>query len=92
MKYRNRTEIIRDILQTASSNGNGVGKTKILYNAFLSTNQVREYLTILTDYGLLQYELGSEKFRITEKGLIFLKLCDQIGGLLEEEEDQRQLQ
>jgi predicted transcriptional regulator len=85
MKYRNRTEIVRDILQIASSNDNGAGKTKIMYNAFLSHYQLKEYLTMLTDNGLLQYELGNEKFRITEKGLIFLKLCDQIGGLLEEE-------
>ena len=85
MKYRNRTEIIRDILQTVNNKGNSAGKTHIMYNAFLSFNQVKEYLTILTDYGLLQYELGNEKFRITEKGLIFLKLCDQIGDLLEEE-------
>jgi predicted transcriptional regulator len=85
MKYRARTEIIRDILQTVNNKGNGAGKTQIMYNAFLSYNQVKEYLTILIDNGLLQYELGDEKFRVTEKGLIFLKLCDQIGGLLEEE-------
>ena len=77
-KYRSRTEIIHDILQTASSDGNGVGKTKIMYNAFLSYHQVRDYLTILVDNGLPQYDLDNQKFRITEKGLNFLQLCDQI--------------
>jgi|SRR5918993_1747122 predicted transcriptional regulator len=70
-KYRSRTEIIHDILQTANSNGNGVVKTKIMYNAFLSYHQVQEYLTILIDNGLLQHDLGNQKFRITEKGLAF---------------------
>ncbi len=88
-KYRSRTEIIRDILQTARSDGNGVVQTKIMYNAFLSYHQVKEYLTILIDNGLLQHDLGNQKFRITEKGLRFLQLCEQIGDLMEKEQ-QRQ--
>ncbi|MFL6405037.1 MAG: winged helix-turn-helix domain-containing protein [Nitrososphaeraceae archaeon] len=40
-KYRTRTEIIHDILETARSDGNGVGKTKIMYNAFLSYYQMK---------------------------------------------------
>jgi predicted transcriptional regulator len=88
-KYRSRTEIIHDILQTASSDGNGMGKTRIMYNAFLSYHQVRDYLTILVDNGLLQYNLTSQKFRITEKGLSFLQLCDQIGDLIKKEEERR---
>jgi len=81
-KYRSRTEIIHDILQTARSTGNGAGKTRLMYNAFLSYNQVKEYLTILIDNGLLQYDLDNQKFRITEKGLNFLQLCNQRGNLL----------
>ena len=71
-KYRSRTEIMCDILQSARSDGNGAGKTKIMYNAFLSYNQLKEYLTILIDNGLLQYDIGNQRFRITEKGLSFL--------------------
>ena len=84
-KYRSRTEIIHNILQTAR-NGNGLGKTKIMRNAFLSYHQVKEYLTILIENGLLQHDLGNQRFRITEKGLSFLQLCDQIGDLLEDEQ------
>ena len=83
MKYRSRTEIICDILQTARSDGNGVVQTKIMYNAFLSYHQVKEYLTILIGNDLLQHDLANQKFRITEKGLNFLQLCEQIGDLLE---------
>jgi predicted transcriptional regulator len=89
MKYRSRTEIICDILQTASGDGNGVVQTNIMYNAFLSYNQVREYLTLLIDNGLLQHDLGNQKFRITEKGLRFLQLCDQIGDLIERKEEEQ---
>ncbi|HZB00249.1 MAG TPA: winged helix-turn-helix domain-containing protein [Nitrososphaera sp.] len=68
-KYRSRTEIICDILQAARSDGNGIVKTKIMYSAFLSYHQITEYLTLLIDNGLLQYDIGNQKFRITEKGL-----------------------
>jgi predicted transcriptional regulator len=60
-----------------------------MYSAFLSYHQVKEYLTILIDNGLLQHDLGNQKFRITEKGLRFLQLCEQIGDLIEKEQ-QRQ--
>ena len=86
MKYRSRTEIIHDILQTANSDGNGASQTKIMYNAFLSYTQVKEYLTILIDKGLLQYDLGNQKFKTTEKGLTLLQLCGQIGDLIGEEQ------
>jgi len=85
-KYRSRTEIIHDILQTVRSNGNGAGQTKIMYSAFLSYNQMKEYLTILIDNRLLQHDIDSRRFRITEKGLNFLQLCDQIGDLVKKEQ------
>jgi predicted transcriptional regulator len=88
-KYRSRTEIIHDILHTANSDGNGVVQTKIMYNAFLSYHQVREYLILLIDNGLIQHDLDSRRFKITEKGIRFLQLCDQIGDLVEAEEQKQ---
>ena len=86
MKHRSRTELIRDILKSARSDGNGAGQTTIVYTAFLSHGQMKEYLTILIDNGLLQHDLGNQKFRITEKGLSFLQLYEQIDGLIEKEQ------
>jgi predicted transcriptional regulator len=77
---------MHDILQTANSYGNGASQTKIMYNAFLSYSQVQEYLTILIDKSLLQHDIGNQRFRITERGLNFLQLCDQIGDLIKEEQ------
>jgi predicted transcriptional regulator len=93
IKYRSRTEIIHDILETARNNGNnGVVKTKIMYSAFLSYHQINEYLAMLIDNGLIHHDLGNQKFSITEKGLSFLQLCDQMSDLIKVEEEPQQQQ
>jgi predicted transcriptional regulator len=88
-KYRTRTEIIRDILKAARNYGNGAGQTQIMYTAFLSHGQMKEYLTILIDNGLLEHDVGNQKFRITEKGLNFLQLYEQIDDLIEKKEKEQ---
>jgi predicted transcriptional regulator len=94
-RNRDRTEITRDILQTTRDKGIGVRKTKIMYSVFLSHGQVNKHVAQLVDKGLLQQDLGNQKYRITEKGLNFLNLCDQIGDLMEEkksdEEEQKRI-
>jgi predicted transcriptional regulator len=87
MKYRSRTEIVYDILQTARSDGSdGAGKTKIMYSAFLSYAQMKDYLAVMTDNNLLQYDLGTRRFKITDRGLNFLKIYDEIDYLTEKEQ------
>ena len=76
MKYRSRTEIVGLILEAA--NGGGATKTKIMYKAFLSFAQLREYLTMLQDNKLIEYEGGKQTYRTTEKGLRLLQMCNQI--------------
>ena len=56
MKYRSRTEIVSNILEAANG---GVTKTKIMYKAYLSYNQLREYLSILIENNLLEYLEGN---------------------------------
>ena len=70
MRYRNRAEIISDILTVARSGG--VSRTKVMYNSMLSFLQVKEYLSILTERGLLRYDKTTQTYGTTEKGLIFL--------------------
>ena len=81
MKYLSRTEIVSMILDAA--NGGGATKTKIMYYAFLSYNQVNEYLSVLTENNLLEYIDGDNTFKTTEKGLNFLKMHNQIEELLQ---------
>ena len=79
MKYRSRTEIVCNILDAA--NGRAT-KTKIMYKAFLSYVQLKEYLSVLTENNLIEYLDGTQTFKTTEKGLYFLKMHDAIGELL----------
>ncbi|MGC2439972.1 MAG: winged helix-turn-helix domain-containing protein, partial [Nitrososphaeraceae archaeon] len=52
MKYRSRTEIVAMILEAANG---GATKTRIMYKAFLSYAQLREYLSVLIENNLLEY-------------------------------------
>ena len=89
MTNRNRTEIISQILQVTSDfdKGNGVTRTAIMYRVFLNTTQIKEYLPILTTYGLLSYDAVIRRFRITGKGLQFLKIYDNLGIMTNEEKE-----
>jgi predicted transcriptional regulator len=80
MGNRSRTEIVSSILDAA--NGGGASKTKIMYTAFLSYNQLNEYLSLLTENNILEYLDGTNKFKTTEKGLKYLKMYNEIRKLL----------
>ena len=80
MKYRSRTEIVGNILDAANG---GATKTKIMYVAFLSYAQLKEYLSILVENNLIEYLDGIRKFKTTEKGLNYLKMNNEIGELLQ---------
>jgi predicted transcriptional regulator len=64
-----------------AANG-GATKTKIMYKAFLSYAQLREYLSVLIENNLIEYVEGSQTYKTTEKGLNFLKMHNEIGELL----------
>ena len=80
MKYRSRTEIVSMILE--AGNG-GATKTRIMYKAFLSFAQLREYLSLLVENNLLEYLEGTKMYKTTEKGLNFLKMHNEISELLQ---------
>ncbi len=65
-----------------AANG-GATKTKIMYVAFLSYAQLKEYLSILVENNLIEYLDGIRKFKTTEKGLNYLKMNNEIGELLQ---------
>jgi predicted transcriptional regulator len=86
MKYRSRTDITAQILEAANG---GVTKTKIMYKAFLSYAQLKEYLTVLIENGLLEYIEGEQIYRTTEKGNRFLKIYNQIGENVAADESEK---
>lgn len=81
-KYRNRTEIVARILQSA--NGRKVSKTRIMYNVFLSYTQLKEYLTMLMENGLIEHQKDTNSFTTTEKGIGFLHFYERMEALMAE--------
>ena len=79
MKYRSRTDIVGLILEAANG---GATKTKIMYKAFLSYAQLKEYLTVLLENALLDYEEGRQFFRTTEKGIRLLQMYNQFDEMM----------
>jgi predicted transcriptional regulator len=47
MRYRSRSDIVGLLLDAA--NGGRAAKTKLMYKAYLSFNQLREYLALLVE-------------------------------------------
>jgi predicted transcriptional regulator len=89
MKYRSRIQITSQILQAAD--GGGATRTKIMYKAFLNFVQLEEYLKILTEGGLLDYDSESRTFKTTPKGLIVIECCNQLDDIVKEQSQQRRL-
>ena len=81
MGNRSRTEIVAMILDAANG---GTTKTKIMYIAFLSFGQLKEYLSILIENNLIEYLDGTHKFKTTEKGLNLLKIHNEMAELLQQ--------
>ena len=58
-------------------------KQKLCYFAFLSYNQLKEYLSVLVENNLIEYLEGANKYKTTgEKGLFFLKMHNELEELL----------
>jgi predicted transcriptional regulator len=72
MKYRDRNEIIAHILECC--NGNRVTRSKIMFNTYLSYELTKEYLLLLLENGLIDYQQGERTFKTTEKGIHFLNI------------------
>jgi predicted transcriptional regulator len=76
--YRSRTELASNILEAANG---GATKTKIMYKAFLSYAQLKEYLAMLIRNDLMAHD-NEGTYRTTGKGLKFLESSRQLDGLL----------
>jgi predicted transcriptional regulator len=79
IKYRDRNEIIAQILEIA--NGNRVRLTKIMYEVYLSHGLTKEYVRLLIEKGLMEYLDGERTFKTTDKGMNFLRIHNKVQGL-----------
>jgi predicted transcriptional regulator len=77
MRYRSQSDIVAQILEAANCS-DGATQTKIMYNAFLPYAQLKEYLTLMVENGLLKYDQREQIYKTTEKSNRFLRLYNQI--------------
>jgi predicted transcriptional regulator len=80
---RSRDDIISDILEVASGGGIAT-KMGIMYKTFLSHAQMKNYLTYLTQHDLIEYDVGAQIYKATEKGLRFLDTYGQIDDMIKD--------
>lgn len=80
-RNRSRFEIFYSIIDVARSD---IGKTRIMYGAVLSYEQMTEYLAELTELGFIQpiESEGSVMYRATEKGRAFMEQYDRLAMLV----------
>jgi len=90
VKNRNRTEIIRQIIEITNDYDldKGITRTKLMHKAYLSSAQLKEYLALLTAHRLLTHNSAVRRFRVTEKGLQFLEIYYKLSDMLSEEEEE----
>jgi predicted transcriptional regulator len=86
MKYRSSTEIMDSILRSTKS---GAKKTQIMYKAYLSSEQLKEYLRVLNEKELIKYEEDSRLYRVTDRGLRFMNVYDEISELISGAEERK---
>lgn len=89
LKNRSRSDIVCQILEAANDdgeNGEGITLTKIMYNVVLCNEQMKEYLALLIDDGLITYDSTMRTFKTTEKGFTFLQGFNQIDKILREQQ------
>jgi predicted transcriptional regulator len=79
--YRDRIGIISDILEVANWDG-GASRTRIMYNANLSHDQMKHYLRVLTENYFLYYNLHTQRFKATEKGLKVIEAYKRIEDMV----------
>ena len=72
-KRRDKHDIVLDILKIAKG---GKRKTQIMYKAKLSYDQLKVYLELLNDRGLLESNDGF--YYTTSKGLHYIKTYEEI--------------
>jgi predicted transcriptional regulator len=49
-----------------------------MYKSYLSFNQLKEYLGTLQENGLIEYEVGMRRYRITDRGIRVLQLQNKM--------------
>lgn len=80
MKYRSSTDIAAAILEVIKD---GARRTMIMYGAYISYPQLREYLTSTTKAGLIIHSGEEEKtYHITDKEKRLLEIYREVDSMV----------
>jgi len=60
-----------------------------MYKAYLSSEQLKEYLRVLNEKELIKYEEDSRLYRVTDRGLRFMNVYDEISELMPGPEERK---
>lgn len=96
MKYETRIELIGQMLEVANDftnddhrdNRNAVSKLKAMYKRFSHHDGFVEHLSFLLENDLLAYRKYERRYRITERGLRFLRLYVQLRQMISSRQPQ----
>lgn len=83
-KYRNRFQIASTILHGVVDGD--ATKTRLMCGSFLSFAQINEYLNFLLANGLIKKNEASHMYSLTEKGMRFLHIYEELSELIPLEE------
>lgn len=68
----------------------GATKTHIMYRAYMSYSQLTEYLELLESRRLIVYDVQSQIYKLTERGLRFINVYEKIHELVPTAEERSQ--
>jgi len=96
LKYETRIELIGQMLEVAKDftnedhrdNRNAVSKLKAMYKRFTHYNGFVEHLSFLLENDLLAYRKYERRYRITERGLRFLRLYVELRQMISSRQQQ----
>jgi predicted transcriptional regulator len=77
MKHRSKIEIIADILESIM-NDSTLSTSKLMFKAFLTYKQMKEYLPFLLQNELIIHDDNDGTLRIADKGLRFLEMYNRL--------------
>lgn len=77
MRHRTRSEIAYAILSIAKQQ-QGVTKMQLMFLAYITYDQVKEYLMLLVGNGLLERDLDSDRYQATVKGDRLVRTCQTL--------------
>jgi predicted transcriptional regulator len=80
LKHRSKEEIAALVLE-AIVNTDRPTQTMIMYKAYLTHVQLKQFLASLMEQGLIEYHTLERIYTITEKGMHFLEVYNQFNQL-----------